>query len=272
MATMKIDTLLKKYKLNQKELAESTGINKNTISRYCNGVFEKIDHNHIDLICKYFKCTPNDIFEIDHTVEVTPAKILYYDNETENFSMGEITRNRKVEPSLKPLKPFIWGKTLSVDEPIPSLKDYKTLLGINEEKETPPDLRSNEDIQEIEEASKRFALEQFIDELVFKFINQIMKAFLNSPESDDNIKQITRRYNEYDYFKTGFKIKQYYRIFHPFIHKYYDDIALLATLVKISVIYDNGGLEKLSNEDLKELERLIQYYLNNPWKAKPKKD
>jgi putative transcriptional regulator len=90
MATMNINTLLKKYKLNQKDLAYSTGINENTISRYCNGTFKKIDKNHIDLICKYLKCTPNDIFKLDDTVDVTPAKVHYYDNESDVFAEGEI--------------------------------------------------------------------------------------------------------------------------------------------------------------------------------------
>jgi putative transcriptional regulator len=70
MAQLNINNLLKQYNLTQKDLSDCTDINKNTISKYCNNTFENINKTHIDLMCKFFKCTPNDLFEIDNTVEV----------------------------------------------------------------------------------------------------------------------------------------------------------------------------------------------------------
>lgn len=95
MAHMKLDTLLKKYKINQTQITEDTGINKNTISKYCNNTFEKIDKNHIDLLCKYFQCTPNDLIQINDNVDINPAKILFYDENTDGFFYDSIKNNYK---------------------------------------------------------------------------------------------------------------------------------------------------------------------------------
>jgi putative transcriptional regulator len=65
MARMNLYKLLKNSPYSQKDVAIYTGINKNTISRYVNNTFEKIDKDHIDLLCDFFKCTPNDLFDLD---------------------------------------------------------------------------------------------------------------------------------------------------------------------------------------------------------------
>jgi len=302
MATMKIDTLLKKYKLNQKELAESTGINKNTISRYCNGVFEKIDHNHIDLICKYFKCTPNDIFEIDDTVDVIPAKILYYDDKSDDFTYSEIkapSNAFKRRATWDCSNPKIPIPTLRTDIEIPESvqKEFNEWIKVFtsphnfQSKETNYNTISTDDeyidkiveqqefqqkeedenyrdyIENKEEIDKisidyqvRFLAELRTDELVSDFLNKIVQIFLTSPTVDDSIKQVFKKYNKHDYFETTSKVKIFYRIVNPFFIEYSNDTELKSILTKIHNVYINGGLEKLSNEDLDNLEEtLLQY-------------
>lgn len=241
MATMNIDILLDKYKLSQKDLAESTGINKNTISRYCNGSFEKIDKNHIDLICKYFKCTPNDIFEINDNVDVIPAKVLYYDESTDDFTYTEIKPMTDEEKdSLTFRKKF--KKSYN--------KEYK--------------------INSFNAIQKHINLELEVDKLVFKFLDKIISFISLSSDVDNTVKKALEIYDNYDYAKTGLIIKQYYRLFHSFLDEYFSDTILVSTLVEINNIYNKGGLVTLSIDELQELQNVINYYLDMNWQLKQK--
>lgn len=90
MATMNLDNLLKQFNLTQKDLSDCTGINKNTISKYCNNNFDNINKTHIDLLCKFFNCTPNQIFDVDYSVEVKKPEIYYYDTVSNSIKKGQI--------------------------------------------------------------------------------------------------------------------------------------------------------------------------------------
>lgn len=62
MIDTNLHILLAKKRMSQKELADATGINKNAINRYYNNNFEKIDRKHLDILCDFFNCTPNELF------------------------------------------------------------------------------------------------------------------------------------------------------------------------------------------------------------------
>lgn len=62
MIDTNLHILLAKYRMSQKDLSTATGINKNAINRYYNNTFEKIDKEHLNILCSYFNCNPNDIF------------------------------------------------------------------------------------------------------------------------------------------------------------------------------------------------------------------
>lgn len=64
MTKINLNLLLASRNLSQQEFARITKINKGTINRYCNNNCEKITLEHIDIICNYFNCTPNDLFTI----------------------------------------------------------------------------------------------------------------------------------------------------------------------------------------------------------------
>ena len=280
MATMNIDRLLKKYKLNQRELAEGTGINENTISRYCNGTFKKIDKSHISLICKYFKCTPNDIFEIDTTVDVKPAKIVYYDDKTDNFTYNEIAPTK-----LKFYKPFTWGTSIIVKSPIEnSIKQASKIDTPNdtinqseileypddynsEEFEDPTAIMNTKELAEyrnsVDKYQIRFNTELEVDELVDTFINKIIESYISNIIMDDSFKKTFENYKQYDYFTTNLKVKRFYRILHPFLSIHSKDYNLLLLLDNIKNIYDNGGLEKNTDKELDELKSNIDYYIEN---------
>jgi putative transcriptional regulator len=296
---MNIDKLLKKYKLNQKDLAEATGINENTISRYCNGTFIKIDKSHISLICKYFKCTPNDIFEIDNTVEVTPAKIIYYDDKTDVFSEGEIKK-----PSNAFKRRAIWSyndsekiliPTLKTDEEIPESvqKEFNewmnAFIQAKENGYTPNNdeyidkiARQQERQQKEDEENYQVYLdnkeeldawsnnyqdrlnsELILDKLIDTFMNKIIESFINTMTMDDSFKKTFETYKEYDYFTTNLKVKRLYRILHPFLSIHSKDYDLLLLFDDINNVYDKNGLERLSSDRLAELQNSLSHYINN---------
>lgn len=63
MIKMKLHIKLAEFKMNQKELAEKTGISKNTIGAYCNETNKHIVKEHLDIFCKLFDCKVEDIIE-----------------------------------------------------------------------------------------------------------------------------------------------------------------------------------------------------------------
>jgi putative transcriptional regulator len=88
MAKFKLNQWLDFFNLSQKDLSDGTGINKNTINRYCNNTFDKITREHIDLICSFFKCSPNDIFEVNNTLKINyPSPMI--ENMIESYKVME---------------------------------------------------------------------------------------------------------------------------------------------------------------------------------------
>ena len=63
MIETKLHILLAERRMTQKELSEATGIGKNTIGRYCNDTWSKINKDDIDILCKFFNCNIGDIIE-----------------------------------------------------------------------------------------------------------------------------------------------------------------------------------------------------------------
>lgn len=263
MANLNIDKLLKRYKLEQKDLAESTGINKNTINKYFNNKFENINRTHIDLICKYFKCTPNDLFEIDDTVEVEPAKILYYDDKKDDFTYGEIAHAI--------ISPLTWIGSKIVKGAIESTKQPEILdEDVDYESEEfvdPTTLMSPNELAEytktVNEQQMRFNSELQIDELVDTFINKIIESYISNISMDDSFKKTFENYKGYDYFTTNLKVKRFHRVLHPFLSIHTKDYALLLLLDDIKNIYDKNGLESLSENKLNELKNSLNYYIDN---------
>ncbi len=222
-----LNTYLIFYNITQKDLADATGINRNTIGRYCNNTFEKIDKNHLDLLCSFFKCSLDDIFEVDNTLEVKYPSLIVK-NTIENYKVIKVSTPDNYDPisSMNPTELEEYTKSLREDQ-------------------------------------IRFNTELEVDELVSNFIGKIIKSYLSFFGNDDSIQQIFKGYDTYDYFTTELKVRKYYRLLHPFLSKYSKDVALLSSLVNIYNIYINGGLDKLSDSDLNDLKNVIDYYLIN---------
>ncbi len=61
MIETRLHILLAEKRMTQKDLAEATGIGKNTINRYCNNTWSKINKEDIDILCNFFKCEISDL-------------------------------------------------------------------------------------------------------------------------------------------------------------------------------------------------------------------
>jgi Predicted transcriptional regulator len=63
MIKMKLHVKLAENRLTQKQISEITGIRLPTISAYCTDNFKTIPREHLDILCKYFKCKVEDLIE-----------------------------------------------------------------------------------------------------------------------------------------------------------------------------------------------------------------
>jgi putative transcriptional regulator len=59
----KVGELMARHKMTQKAVAEVIGMRPNTVSQLWHGTVKRIDVDHIDSLCKLFKCQPGDLFE-----------------------------------------------------------------------------------------------------------------------------------------------------------------------------------------------------------------
>ena len=63
MIVIKVAEIMGKHKLNQKALADMTGIRPNTISAFWHGTVKRLDVEQLDSLCKAFNCQPGDLLE-----------------------------------------------------------------------------------------------------------------------------------------------------------------------------------------------------------------
>ncbi|MFR1671414.1 MAG: helix-turn-helix domain-containing protein [Candidatus Gastranaerophilaceae bacterium] len=63
MITSKLDDLIWQYRTTAKDIAESTGISRNTISCLRNNKTKRYDSSTLNALCKYFNCKISDILE-----------------------------------------------------------------------------------------------------------------------------------------------------------------------------------------------------------------
>lgn len=63
MIKSRLKILLAEHDMNQKDLHEKTGIRPTTISDICNNKIKHIPINTLDVLCKFFDCQVQDIFQ-----------------------------------------------------------------------------------------------------------------------------------------------------------------------------------------------------------------
>lgn len=60
---LRIPELMGKYRMNQKELAQKTGIRPSTISAYYRDEWTSIKKEHLKIFAQVFNCSVRDLFE-----------------------------------------------------------------------------------------------------------------------------------------------------------------------------------------------------------------
>lgn len=63
MVIFKLNELLEKHNIGQRELSRETGIRQATISDYVNNKAKHISVENLDILCKFFSCKAEDIIE-----------------------------------------------------------------------------------------------------------------------------------------------------------------------------------------------------------------
>lgn len=63
MIKTKIHIKIAEFRTTQKKVAEDTGIRLPTLNAYCTDKYKTISKEHLDLLCKYFKCDVSDLLE-----------------------------------------------------------------------------------------------------------------------------------------------------------------------------------------------------------------
>ena len=61
MVVCELKKFLDERNMTAKELYLATSIGQNTLSRYCNNTWLKFDKEHLDILCKYFKCDSSEM-------------------------------------------------------------------------------------------------------------------------------------------------------------------------------------------------------------------
>ena len=63
MIKFRLKVLLAMNDMNQKDLAEATGVRPSTISAMCTGAAKHVPVDVLDKICTVLKCQPGDLME-----------------------------------------------------------------------------------------------------------------------------------------------------------------------------------------------------------------
>lgn len=261
MIESRLNIFLDFYNLTQKDLADCTGINRNTVGRYCNNTFEKIDKSHIDLLCSFFMCNFDDLFKVDNTLEVKYPSIMVK-NMIESYKVMRKLSDVNINPD-----------TMEIVEN--TSQDYYYDSNYEDDYIDPVSTMTPDEFADYQNSSReyaiRFDIEIEIDELVSKFINKIIEVFLSSfNELGKPVKQIFKNYEEYNFVTTNLKVNKYYRILHTFLLEYTNDVNFDKLLYSINNIYLNGGLDSLSSDELNKLKNTIENLMNKNIKPKEK--
>lgn len=71
MIKCRLKVLLAEHDMNQKELAEKTGIRVSTVSDMCNNKTKHIPVETLDILCNYFECDITDIYNHEKSEKIT---------------------------------------------------------------------------------------------------------------------------------------------------------------------------------------------------------
>jgi putative transcriptional regulator len=247
MSKMNLDKLIDQCPYNQKDIADYTGINKNTISKYVNNTFEKIDKYHIDLLCDFFKCTPNDLFELESVQQkmFLPSEI---SNWMKISDSNDIMHRYKKSFNLNNISTDIIKKNEKTLQIIDKLKKE------NSNTTSLTDIYISEEDYDMEQMQIRFEMEFTLSHNLFLITDYIIYNADKSELPDNFIYDINNYKNMTNSIEAS-KFMLVYRILYVVIVQQLKNKQLLEFIVKIRKIYSISPF--FSTVQDKELQSLI---------------
>lgn len=85
MIETRLHILMAERRMTQKDLSEATGIGKNTISRYYNNTWTKINKDDISKLCEFFNCKIEDIFYYVEDASISLEKLKAIQKDIDNL-------------------------------------------------------------------------------------------------------------------------------------------------------------------------------------------
>ena len=170
----RLNTYMTFYNITQKELSEGTGINRNTIGRYCNDTFESLPKNHIDALCSFFRVSFESLFETNYNFPIKyPSSVI-----------EQSIKNIPVPQNLVVTK----GVDLNTMQ-----ERIITYLEPNKF-EDPMEGMSPDEIEEVRKISseyhKRFDSELELDKLISNFIDNLLDGLFTNLNFEPSVIQI----------------------------------------------------------------------------------
>lgn len=205
-------------------LSKEIGVAQNNLSKIVKGETTSIKYDILENLCIALKITPNDIFEIDYPY---PTNQIYSKSLMKNYNEEEETQS------------FNPSRDMSPDE----LEEYNKLSA---------------------EYQIRFEKELKLDELISNFIDKLIEELFLNLNFESSIIETLEKSKGYDYFTTNLKVEKFHTYFYRFLNHHLDkrNERFIKFLNNIKHIYENGGLEKLSDSELDELRDTVEF-LNN---------
>lgn len=101
MVVCELRRFLDERKMTIKQLYLETNIGQNTLGRYCNNTWSRFDKEHLDILCKYFGCTSEEM-------------LVHYKDRNARLKAEKMRQLSKVEAKKIEFSEFI--KTLSDED------------------------------------------------------------------------------------------------------------------------------------------------------------
>lgn len=205
-------------------LSKETGVAQNNLSKLVKGETTSIKYDILEKLCIALKITPNEIFEIDYPY---PKNQIYSKSLVQNYNEEE--NEQSFDPTLD----------LSPDE----LEKYK---------------QSQIEFQE------RFEQELNLDKSISIFIDTLIEGLFSNLNFDSSVKEAFQNSKGYDYFTTNVKVHKFYNYFYRLLSHYANktEERFINFLNSIEEIYTNGGLEKVPDDELRELSETLKFLMN----------
>ncbi|WP_252225097.1 MULTISPECIES: helix-turn-helix domain-containing protein [unclassified Clostridium] len=258
MAYFRLETYLNFYNLTQKDLSDGTGINRNTINRYCKNTFEKITKEHLDLLTSYFQCSIGDILATDNdSVVKYPSNLIMktiLDNKVPyNYvcvNGYDISTNEdKIIEFIEPDKPN--RRIITGDDALQNARLFEQEYGYN------PIMTDeeiyNREMYDMEQQQIRLDMEYDFELTLESIINSI----ISKTDIDSLPKKIQaeiKAYKEVGDISIAFKFTVVYRAIYWIMAKQLYNQKLLQFMSKVRRIYTNNtNLSVLSDKELTTL-------------------